>query len=273
METVASKWVYANVGETEANAEAQKHTWGGLCTTGREQSPIDVDTSAVVVGDAPPTIETRISAVLKLERLARSRPSDSEAAAAIGDLFPPSVFDMARGDTAHIYVSAPNAAALANHTDVTDVLVLQVGGSKEWTVCPPPPIIESPESESRETSGPDKLSTCTSYDAIEMAGLERCRTLTLEPGDLLFVPRRSVHSARAVSEGKRVCVHCNGGKGRTGTLVACVLLALRAPGCASVGGATAVMRRCRPGMLKNPLQQLYVRWLRQAITPVEGLNS
>merc|ERR1719174_286805 len=58
METVASKWVYGNAGDTEANAEAQKHTWGGLCTTGREQSPIDVDTSAVVVGDAPPTIET-----------------------------------------------------------------------------------------------------------------------------------------------------------------------------------------------------------------------
>merc|ERR1719313_2386658 len=43
----------------------QAQTWGGLCATGREQSPIDVVTSAVVVGDAPPTIETRISAVLK----------------------------------------------------------------------------------------------------------------------------------------------------------------------------------------------------------------
>merc|ERR1719353_1976646 len=59
------KWVYANKGETEANAEAQKHTWGGLCVTGREQSPIDVVTSAVVTGDAAPAIETRISAVLK----------------------------------------------------------------------------------------------------------------------------------------------------------------------------------------------------------------
>merc|ERR1719238_387556 len=65
METKASKWVYANAGETEANAEAQKHTWGGLCVTGREQSPIDVVTSAVITGDAPPAIETRISAVLK----------------------------------------------------------------------------------------------------------------------------------------------------------------------------------------------------------------
>merc|ERR1719353_1605200 len=65
MESAASKWVYANAGETEANAEAQKHTWGGLCVTGREQSPIDVVTSAVITGDAPPAIETRISAVLK----------------------------------------------------------------------------------------------------------------------------------------------------------------------------------------------------------------
>merc|ERR1719440_121953 len=65
MESKAKKWVYANQGETEANAEAQKHTWGGLCVTGREQSPIDVVTSAVVTGDAAPAIETRISAVLK----------------------------------------------------------------------------------------------------------------------------------------------------------------------------------------------------------------
>merc|ERR1719247_3360315 len=65
MESAASKWVYANAGETEANAEAQKHTWGGLCVTGREQNPIDVVTSAVITGDAPPSIETRISAVLK----------------------------------------------------------------------------------------------------------------------------------------------------------------------------------------------------------------
>jgi carbonic anhydrase len=65
MQKEAEKWVYANAGETEANAEAQKHTWGGVCVTGREQSPIDVVTSAVVTGDAPPAIETRISAALK----------------------------------------------------------------------------------------------------------------------------------------------------------------------------------------------------------------
>merc|ERR1719482_2131073 len=42
-----SVWKYANDGDTEANAEKQAQTWGGLCSTGREQSPIDVVTSAV----------------------------------------------------------------------------------------------------------------------------------------------------------------------------------------------------------------------------------
>ena len=112
--------------------------------------------------------------------------------------------------------------------------------------------------------------------AVNRAGLQWLRVAIRDkwiPSDTIAFLRVVEATARAVAEGKRVCVHCNGGKGRTGTLVACVLLALRAPGCETVGGATAVMRRCRPGMLKNPLQQLYVRWLRQAIEPVEGLKS
>merc|ERR1719506_1852717 len=57
-----SKWKYANDGETAANAAVQAQTWGGLCSTGREQSPIDVVTSEVAdscgSSDASPTMQS-----------------------------------------------------------------------------------------------------------------------------------------------------------------------------------------------------------------------
>mmetsp|Transcript_22436 Transcript_22436/g.42947 ORF Transcript_22436/g.42947 Transcript_22436/m.42947 type:complete len:607 (+) Transcript_22436:61-1881(+) len=53
----ASEWVYAYAGEPVANEVAQEATWGGLCTTGKEQSPINVVTSATVK-TVNPVIET-----------------------------------------------------------------------------------------------------------------------------------------------------------------------------------------------------------------------
>ena len=55
--SAASEWVYAYAGEPVANEVAQEATWGGLCTTGKEQSPINVVTSATVK-TVNPVIET-----------------------------------------------------------------------------------------------------------------------------------------------------------------------------------------------------------------------
>ena len=62
----------------------------------------------------------------------------------------------------------------------------------------------------------------------------------------------------------RVLVHCNGGKGRTGMLVAALLMT-SVGGHQSLQGAISSMRRVRPGMLRNPLQQLFLLHLRDTL--------
>jgi len=57
-------WVYANVGEASANGTAQEATWGAygsLCTSGHEQSPINVVTNDAQIA-AVPNIQTHIDA-------------------------------------------------------------------------------------------------------------------------------------------------------------------------------------------------------------------
>merc|ERR1719473_2595597 len=61
----ASPWIYAEAWEKEASAEAQERTWGGLCATGHEQSPVNVVTSKAAVAAAPLSLETSFSATLE----------------------------------------------------------------------------------------------------------------------------------------------------------------------------------------------------------------
>ena len=95
------------------------------------------------------------------------------------------------GGTIHLYVSSQGAAALANHTDITDIFVLHLDGVKEWLLC----------EENNEKQGDPltyKLDTCATYNQMEIDTL-RCETIQLHPGDGLFLPMRVVHSARAIS--------------------------------------------------------------------------
>jgi len=59
----AVPWVYANTGATSADQAAQTATWGGICVTGTEQSPIDVVTSSAVPTSLP-NIDTHFTAAV-----------------------------------------------------------------------------------------------------------------------------------------------------------------------------------------------------------------
>eukprot|EP01114_Cavostelium_apophysatum_P023788 TRINITY_DN9073_c0_g1_i2.p1 TRINITY_DN9073_c0_g1~~TRINITY_DN9073_c0_g1_i2.p1 ORF type:complete len:138 (+),score=1.43 TRINITY_DN9073_c0_g1_i2:247-660(+) len=56
-------------------------------------------------------------------------------------------------------------------------------------------------------------------------------------------------------EDKKIVVHCNGGKGRTGLVVAATLVRLGM----EPNQAIAMIRHARPGMLRNPMQILYLK--------------
>ena len=67
-----------------------------------------------------------------------------------------------------------------------------------------------------------------------------------------------------LAAGARVLVHCGAGYGRTGTLLACCLVAEGL----SAARALGEVRRCRPGSVENAKQEEFVRewaaWCRQA---------
>ena len=126
----------------------------------------------------------RSSAVLNFENLEDDDKTRIDTI--VQETVPNSVLD--EGGTIHMYLSSPSASALGNHTDTTDIFVLHLHGVKEWTFCAP---------KAKDHSFHPKLDLCSRYNADEMAELY-CEKAKLYPGDGLFLPRRIVHSAKAV---------------------------------------------------------------------------
>ena len=85
----------------------------------------------------------------------------------------------------NIYLSPPHAQGFKTHFDSHDVFVLQVSGSKHWTLYDT--AIELPLR--GQAFDPDK----------HMPG-PPTRTFTLHAGDLLYCPRGLYHSARSTDE-------------------------------------------------------------------------
>jgi ribosomal protein L16 Arg81 hydroxylase len=99
-----------------------------------------------------------------LRRLCQSLASDTSAAAQV-----------------NVYITPPDAQGLDRHYDIHDVFVLQTAGSKRWRVYGSP--IRLPLPESRFDPAGDLDPGPVLHD------------LTVQPGDLLYIPRGYVHSA------------------------------------------------------------------------------
>ncbi|TXS33007.1 cupin [Streptomyces sp. ms191] len=88
---------------------------------------------------------------------------------------------------ANAYVTPPQSRGFDDHYDVHDVFVLQIAGSKRWTV--------------REPVHPDPLSdqpwTLHRAAVVDAAREVPCIDTGLEPGDVLYLPRGWLHAAEA----------------------------------------------------------------------------
>jgi JmjC domain len=87
------------------------------------------------------------------------------------------------------YVTPPQNQGFAAHYDVHDVFVLQVAGSKRWTIHQPvfiDPLPDQPWESRRDAV------------AARAAEDEPVFTAQLQPGDALYLPRGTIHSAQAM---------------------------------------------------------------------------
>lgn len=95
------------------------------------------------------------------------------------------------GVQANIYLTPPGAQGFRAHYDVHDVLVLQVAGEKRWRIWPGQPVPQP----TWRTPWPG---------GIEPDG--EAETLTLRPGDSLYIPRGVMHDA-AAQDGSEPSLH------------------------------------------------------------------
>lgn len=122
----------------------------------------------------------------------------------IGEVVNNTVLEL--GGTIHLYVSPPGKSALGNHTDQADIVVLQLDGAKEWLLCTEKPtkkegieVHEHLRGQENDENLSMKLGSCSSYTESEVEQLD-CQRHILQPGDALFLPRRVLHSAQALSD-------------------------------------------------------------------------
>lgn len=86
---------------------------------------------------------------------------------------------------ANVYMTPPGSQGFTAHYDTHDTLIMQIAGSKRWTVYGSPvdlPLDEQPHDKKVHAAGDPRME------------------LELRPGDLLYLPRGVMHEARATDD-------------------------------------------------------------------------
>lgn len=87
----------------------------------------------------------------------------------------------------NVYLTPPNSQSVPKHSDDRDVLLLQVYGSKEWTVYNDPVVLPYRDEELGKTNPVDE-EKLTSHSVFQ-----------INQGDVLYMPRGFVHEAKTSS--------------------------------------------------------------------------
>lgn len=98
---------------------------------------------------------------------------------------------------ANLYLTPPRSQAVKAHTDDQDVIILQVAGCKRWTLYDSPVTLPYTHEMVGKT-GPERAVTPEMKSNV-------ITDLTLNPGDLLYLPRGMMHEAR--TEGSKLSLH------------------------------------------------------------------
>jgi bifunctional lysine-specific demethylase and histidyl-hydroxylase NO66 len=97
----------------------------------------------------------------------------------------------------NLYASPEGLVGLTAHHDPQDVIIVQIDGSKEWRVCAPMgPGALLPTRVSDDTT--HRLYYRYSEEQLTKT---TCEVLTMGKGDVLYMPRGTIHSPQTLQEG------------------------------------------------------------------------
>lgn len=102
----------------------------------------------------------------------------------------------------NMYATPPSSAGLTAHHDHMDSIIVQASGRKRWLLCEPVGAGRTLPTRSTDVPGHPLYNR---YDVSTLVVSGDCRNLTMEPGDLLYLPRGTPHAP--VTEGASGSVH------------------------------------------------------------------